>query len=190
MELSDEQIEALKERLAALSPEELESLKKEQEGQACPFCLMHEGKIATKVVYADKTVMAVLDIRPANKGHVILFPRLHYTTSFAMNEVALNHIFNIMNEIGKHLLRVMQAEGVNYFVANGEVAGQHIDHFLIHIIPRYREDGVNFTWKAKQMDEEELQEIVHQFRNFSARKEPLEQQREEEISFEDEERIP
>mgnify|MGYP001618270366 CR=1 FL=1 len=189
MELSEEQIESLKERLAAMSPEELEDLKKEQGLQQCPFCLMHEGKIPTKTVYADKTVMAVLDIHPATKGHIILFPRLHYATSFAMNEVALNHVFNIMNELGKYLVKIMHAEGVNYFMANGEIAGQHIDHFLIHIIPRYSGDDVQFSWKAKQISEEDMQEIILQFRKFSL-KEEAPAQREEAISFEDEERIP
>jgi len=166
MDLSEKQIALLKEKLADMSPEELESLQSQQEPQGCPFCMMHEGKIPVKEIYADKTVMAVLDIHPAAKGHTILFPRSHYETSFAMNPISLNHLFSVMNEIGKHLGQAMQAQGVNYFMANGEVAGQHVGHFIIHIIPRFKGDGIQFQWNPQPFKEEEAQKILSAFKSF------------------------
>ena len=189
MELTDEQIEAIKSRLAEMSPEELEELKNSQGLQQCSFCLMHEGKIQANIVYQDKTVMAVLDIHPANKGHILLFPRMHYPTSFMMNDISLNHIFNVMNELGRHLVKMIHAEGVNYFMANGEAAGQKIDHFLIHIIPRFRDDSVLFNWKEKQISEEDTKKVLAAFRQFSLFEEKPEK-KEEVFEYEEEERVP
>jgi len=69
----EEREEKLKELLSQLDPEEL----KELEGQQCVFCLISEGKIKSNKVYEDSEFLAVLDINPANKGHVLLFPKKH-----------------------------------------------------------------------------------------------------------------
>ena len=70
----EEQQEKLKELLATLNPEEQEQLVGKRE---CPFCLMGQGKIPVKTVYEDGEVKAILDINPANKGHILLFPKDH-----------------------------------------------------------------------------------------------------------------
>jgi len=83
-----------------------------------------------------------------------------------MDEIAINHIWNVANSIGKKLLEVVSAEGVNFFAANGEAAGQRVGHFLIHIIPRFKEDGVNFGWNPKKISEEDYNLIVNSFEGF------------------------
>jgi len=198
MEMTEEQINAIKEKISQMSPEELENLKKEAAKQ-CPFCLMNQGKIPVKKVYEDGSLMGILDINPANKGHIILFPKMHYENSFEMDEIAINHIWNVANSIGKKLIEVVNAEGINFFVANGEAAGQRVGHFLIHIIPRFKDDNINFAWAPKEVSEEDMNLIVNSFQGFyveSPKKEEkveevVEEEPQEEIEYEyDDERIP
>lgn len=192
MELSEEQIKELKEKLKDMSPEEIEELKKKQAemGQQCPFCLMIEGKIQVNKVYEDGALMAILDINPANKGHIILLPKSHYATSFDMSEDEIRHFFNIANELSKRIVQVVKAEGVNMYLANGESAGQKVAHFLLHIIPRFSKDGINFIWKPKEVSDEENNQIMSAFKNFKVEKKIIQQKVEEVEEFQEEERIP
>ena len=68
--------EKLNEFLKTLNPEQIEFLKSQQ-GSQCVFCAITEGKIPAKKVYEDDSLIGALDINPANKGHVILFPKVH-----------------------------------------------------------------------------------------------------------------
>ena len=84
--------------LKTLNPEQIEFLKKQQfQQEECPFCLIAEGKIESYKVYEDKEVIAVLDIKPANEGHVLVMPKKHAQFSTEIDDVG--HLFNIANKI-------------------------------------------------------------------------------------------
>jgi diadenosine tetraphosphate (Ap4A) HIT family hydrolase len=40
----------------------------------------------------------------------------------------------------------IKCEGVNFFLADGEVAGQEIFHVHLHVFPRYKGDGFGFKF--------------------------------------------
>ena len=42
---------------------------------------------------------------------------------------------------------------------NGASAGQTVEHFHIHLIPRYENDGQTIGWKPGEPSGEELEEI-------------------------------
>ena len=43
---------------------------------------------------------------------------------------------------------------------NGEAAGQTVFHFHLHMIPRYKDDGVGLGWKMGELTEEDKEEIL------------------------------
>ena len=187
----EEQQKKLPKFLQKLNKEQVEFLKKQQ-GNGCVFCSIVEGKILAKKVYEDTYVMAVLDINPANKGHVILFPKYHFEILSLIKDVG--HLFNIANKISSAVFEVTKAEGTNIFVANGVVAGQRVNHVLVHIIPRFNNDKVNFTWDKINVNEEEINNIAKKIsealRNkLEIKKEELENKIEEK-SFKYQRRIP
>tara|TARA_Y100000310_G_C20157825_1_gene567701 strand:- start:135 stop:596 length:462 start_codon:yes stop_codon:yes gene_type:complete len=56
------------------------------------------------------------------------------------------------------MLRGMGASGTNIYIANGLVAGQRAQHFMIHVIPR--KDGDNLLQLDEKLIDEEMQEKV------------------------------
>lgn len=152
----EEQQKKLNELLSQLPPEELAEIQKQQ----CPFCAIVEGSIKAKTVYEDDTVKAVLDINPANKGHIIVFPKTHYQFLFQVPEEDVSHVFKVANLLSKTIFEVLGAQGTNIFVANGQVAGQNAPHVIVHVIPRFEKDGVSFAWKPKQVEEKDMDEVV------------------------------
>ena len=153
----EKQRERLNEFLQTLTPEQIEFLKSNQ-GSACVFCGIIEGKIPAKKIYEDDYVMAVLDINPANRGHVVLFPKIHYEIMSLMKDVG--YLFNVANKISSAVFEATNAEGTNIFVANGLAAGQKAPHVVVHIIPRFKDDKVKFLWDKTDVPEKQMDELV------------------------------
>ncbi len=121
-----------------MTPEQMAEAAKQQ----CIFCHISAGRAAAKKVYEDDKVVAVLDINPANPGHVLLVTKEHYMVMPQIPEDVIQHIGMVTKAISHALLRALKAQGTTIFVANGVTAGQRAQHFMLHIIPRMENDGV------------------------------------------------
>lgn len=155
MDMTPEQQAAMQEKLKNMSPEELKEFQKQQ----CIFCQMVAGKIQVKKIYEDDLCFAILDINPANPGHILLLPKEHYPIMPIIPENEIGHLFIVARELSHALLRALGVEGTNILVANGAAAGQRAQHFMLHIIPRMEGDNVNLQLPRKEIDENEMQEI-------------------------------
>ncbi len=154
---SEEQIKALQEKIKNMSPEELKEFQKKQ----CIFCQIIEGKVQSKIIYEDEKTKAILDINPANPGHILLMPKEHYTIMPQMPADEISHIFVVAKALSNALLKGIGAQGTNILIANGVAAGQRAQHFMIHIIPRMDKDGIKFELPQNTIPEEELEKIQH-----------------------------
>ena len=133
------------EELKTMSPEQIAEMQK----QNCVFCHIVTGKVQSKKVFEDDKVVAILDINPANPGHVLLLPKEHYSIMPLVPENVLGHMFMVAKAISSACLKALQVQGTNIFVANGAIAGQKAPHFMIHIIPRKEKDGLDAIFKPQ-----------------------------------------
>ena len=110
-----------------LTPEDLKNMTPEQiaelQKQNCIFCHIISGKVASKKVYEDEKCIGILDINPANPGHVLLMPKEHYAIMPLMPEDIIGHLFMVAKGISHACLRAFKVQGTNIFVANGVAAG-------------------------------------------------------------------
>ncbi len=107
--------------------------------QNCIFCKIIKDEIPSKKVHEDKICVAILDINPANEGHVILLPKEHYQIMPQVPKEVIMHLGIVSKKISKALLISTLGKSTSIFVANGAVAGQKAPHFMVHIIPRKSE---------------------------------------------------
>ena len=149
----EQQAQKLQPFLKTLNKEQTEFLKQHQT-QQCLFCGIALGNVKSFKIYEDNENMAVLDINPSNKGHVLIIPKAHLKYSYNHNE----SIFKLANKISKKIKEVLNADS-NVFIANGEIAGQKMDHLIVHVIPRFNDDKVVFNWENNKISEEELKEL-------------------------------
>ncbi|OIO65188.1 hypothetical protein COY28_06840 [Candidatus Woesearchaeota archaeon CG_4_10_14_0_2_um_filter_57_5] len=141
-------------------PDQVKKSIEEQKKQ-CPFCKIAKGEIQAKTVYEDEHIIAFLDINPASKGHCILMPREHYPILPYMDREDFERLFGIAGEFAEAVQKATIADKVQLFIASGYAAGQMSNHFLIHVIPRNKADGLdmlNATGTTTQ-DAESLQTI-------------------------------
>jgi len=150
-----EQVEAIKKKLASMSPEEIQELVKKQ----CVFCRILGGEIPTYPIWEDKKVFVTLEINPANEGHILIFPKKHYSVLPQMPDSEVGYLFSVAKHFAGIVFEATKAEGVAIRQRNGQVAGQMIPHVHVHVIPRFSKDGVEQDWKPKKFSEAEFKKI-------------------------------
>ncbi|HLC80652.1 MAG TPA: HIT domain-containing protein [Candidatus Nanoarchaeia archaeon] len=154
-EYSEEERKVFEEKIKRMSPEELKEFQKRN----CVFCSIVLGHIPAKKVYEDNHCLAVLEINPAAPGHILLLPKEHHAIMPQIPEEEIGHLFMAAKHLSHALLRGLKCGGVNLFVANGAVAGQKFQHFVIHIIPRKEGDGIKLELPQREIPEDILSKI-------------------------------
>ena len=153
--MSEEQMKALQEKIKNMSPEELKEFQKQQ----CIFCQIIGGKVASRKIYDDSKCLAILDINPANPGHILLMPKEHYAIMPMIPEDELGHLSMVAKALSHVMLNSLKAEGTNILIANGIAAGQRAQHFMMHVIPRKEGDELPFDIPEKKISAQALDSI-------------------------------
>ncbi|MFP4524168.1 MAG: HIT family protein [Candidatus Woesearchaeota archaeon] len=112
----------------------------EQQKENCIFCKIIKGDIPSKKVYEDDKLIAIMDINPATKGHVLVIPKEHYPLLPVIPFEEVQHLFRKTKKLVKAMKEALLCRGITIFIANGAAAGQQSPHFLYHLIPREKND--------------------------------------------------
>ena len=125
----------------------------------CIFCKLANGVFPTNTLYEDDDFMVFLDAAPATKGHCLIVPKQHYANLFELDEEVAAKVMPLAKKMIKLLKEKLDCDGVNVVQNNGETAGQTVNHFHVHLIPRYKDDGQVIGWKMGEPKEGELEGI-------------------------------
>ncbi len=128
----------------------------------CIFCKLANGDIPTNSIYEDEDFKVILDMAPAAKGHALILPKSHFDNIYDMDSEILGKAVQLGQKVIKHATEVLGCQGYNVVQNNGEVAGQTVFHFHMHLIPRY-EDMDNSSllkWAPIEISGDELKEIA------------------------------
>lgn len=131
----------------------------------CVFCRIAAGTIPASRVYEDDRHLAIMDIGPIVKGHVLVIPKAHYEDIQSLPEEQLKELAGCVQRICRALRDGLQADGINVIQNNGRAAGQLVPHVHFHIIPRFSDDGHHWNWNAKKYSSaEEMEEYAERIR--------------------------
>lgn len=127
----------------------------------CIFCKIAAGEIPSKTIYENEQFRVIMDISPATKGHALILPKEHYANLYEIPEEVAADAMKLAKKLAKKMTDALQCDGFNLIQNNGEVAGQTVFHFHMHLIPRYKNDGNEdkLCWNHVELSEEELEEI-------------------------------
>ena len=108
----------------------------------CVICKLLGGELEVSMVHHDDVCSAFMDINPVNRGHVLVVPNRHIAEVPELTEEESARIFVLAKRINAALRESgIKCEGVNFFLADGEAAGQEVFHVHLHIFPRFSKDG-------------------------------------------------
>ena len=123
----------------------------------CVFCKIVNGQIPSTKVHEDGLTLAFMDIGEVNPGHVLVAVKPHVENIFGLDDKLAAAVFQTAARVARAVKKAYSPEGVTLYQANGSAAGQTVDHFHLHLVPRYAKDGMHLTWPAKNPPREQLE---------------------------------
>jgi histidine triad (HIT) family protein len=126
----------------------------------CLFCKIIAGKIPSQKIWSDENCYAFLDISPVNHGHFLVVPRQHHRDLTELSAEDAGKVATVIPLLAKALVRSTGADGFNLIVNNGAVAGQTVFHGHWHLIPRFKDDPVNWPWPHGRYEGDEMNQVA------------------------------
>ena len=132
----------------------------------CIFCKLANKDIPTNIIYEDEKFTVIMDADPATKGHALILPKNHAANIYELPDEDAADIFVLAKKLATKMTEVLHCDGFNIVQNNGEVAGQTVFHFHMHLIPRYLNDGnqEKLTWNHAGLSADEIAEIAANLR--------------------------
>ena len=135
----------------------------------CVICKLVAGELEVSVIHQDNVCVAFMDIQPINPGHALVVPRRHAPALADLDEEDGAQMFRVAQRVAAALRECgVNCEGVNFFLADGEAAGQEVFHVHLHVIPRYSVDGFGLNLPPDYQDRpdrEELNDIAQRIKS-------------------------
>ncbi|MFD1849923.1 HIT family protein [Oceanobacillus bengalensis] len=125
--------------------------------KSCIFCQIISGESEAHIVYENNLVCAFLDKYPINKGHILVVPKKHDQEFNAVDQEALTAIIHTAQKIAIVLENVLKTDGITIMQNNGIF--KDVEHYHMHIVPRFKDDGFAWIEPDVSVSETELSEI-------------------------------
>ena len=126
----------------------------------CIFCKIANGEIPAATLYEDADFRVILDLGPASKGHALILPKTQAANIYELSDELAAKAMVLAKKMATVMTEALECDGFNIVQNNGEPAGQTVFHFHMHLIPRYKNDGVGLTWTPGELTEEDKKEIL------------------------------
>ena len=130
----------------------------------CIFCKVVAGEIPSEMVDSDERTIAVMDINPATRGHVVVIPRAHSENLLTVDEEDLAATMATVRRVVERMNETIEPAGFNILNNMGRAAWQSIFHFHVHVIPRYEDDPLKLPWLPEPAAPEELAAVAAELR--------------------------
>lgn len=101
------------------------------------------GEIPSHKVYEDDDILAMMDVFPQSRGHVLVLPKATSRNLFDADPSVLSAIMPKVQKIAKAVKMATGADGLRLVQFNEASAGQSVFHLHFHLVPVY--DGIALT---------------------------------------------
>ena len=122
----------------------------------CLFCKIVAGEIPATIVGEDERTVAIMDINPATRGHVLVIPRTHAADLLEIEIDDLAACAAAAQRLALLMTERLDADGVNLVNSCGREAWQTVFHFHLHVIPRYAGDPLRLPWTPEPGDRDAI----------------------------------
>ena len=125
----------------------------------CIFCKIANGEIPSATLYEDEDFRVILDLGPASKGHALILPKAHAANIYELPDETAAKAMVLAKKMATKLRDGLNCDGFNIVQNNGEIAGQTVFHFHMHLIPRKAGDQAVPEWEHLSLSDDEMKEI-------------------------------
>jgi histidine triad (HIT) family protein len=131
----------------------------------CVFCKIIKGEISAYKIFENDNLIVILDLFSCNLGHSLIIPKVHFENILNIDSNILSDCFLISKVIASSINESLSCDGINILQNNKNAAGQTIDHFHIHVIPRFFSDSIKISWLNKKNDDKDLEYFAEKIKN-------------------------
>lgn len=118
------------------------------------FSKIIKGDIPSYKVAEDENYYAFLDIRPLQKGHVLVVPKTEVDYIFDLDDQTLSGLILFSKRVAKAIEAVVPCERIGV-----AVIGLEVPHCHVHLSPINSIRDLDFS-RVKEIPSEEMQEIA------------------------------
>ena len=101
------------------------------------FGKLLRGEIPSHKVYEDGGVLAVMDVFPQSRGHVLVIPKAPSRNFLDADPATLSAVMPAVQKVARAVMAATRADGMRLMQFNEATSGQTIYHLHFHIIPMY-----------------------------------------------------
>lgn len=111
------------------------------------FTKIIRGEIPCHKVYEDADVLAFLDIRPVNPGHVLVIPKAQIDHFSDLDDATTQKVMAVVQKVSRAVRKAFNPQRVALVVIGDEVPHAHV-----HVIPYYQHGDVSLKANAAGPD--------------------------------------
>lgn len=125
-------------------------MQESKKPQECVFCSIASGEISSYKIDENKKALAVLEINPVSKGHTIIIPKEHLSSSEKLSQL----VFSLAKDVAGRLKTKLRAKSTE--ISSSNLFG----HEVVNVVPLYGDEKIAEKHTAKPEELAELQKIL------------------------------
>jgi histidine triad (HIT) family protein len=126
------------------------------------FAKMIRNEIPAQKVLDDDTVLAIMDIFPQSRGHVLVIPKASSRNLLDAEPAVLAEVIPAVQRVAKAVQKALSPDGIRLVQFNEAPAGQSVFHLHFHIIPVYEGTEPGRHGGGGRADDAELAGLARQ----------------------------
>ena len=123
------------------------------------FTRIINGEIPGRIVWRDMVCVAMVDIRPLNRGHVLVIPIEEVDRWTDLSADTASHCMTVARTIGRAQQELFAPLRVGLMIAGFEVPHAHL-----HVVPIDAMDHLNFANANPDPDPDDLDRVAELLR--------------------------
>lgn len=125
----------------------IKDIEDENENQKCIFCSISKGEIPSVKISENKHAVAVMEINPVSRGHIIIIPKEHVSSKDKFPK----ELFELVNELSEKIAVNLKPKKILQEPSN--IFG----HEIMNLVPVYTDE--NLSSKRNPTKKDDLESI-------------------------------
>ena len=126
------------------------------------FARILRGEMAAAKVFEDDQSLAIMDVFPQARGHVLVLPRAEARTLLDIEPEALQALIVRVQRVARAVVEALQPHGLTVMQFNGAAGGQTVFHLHFHVVPRWEGQAMGRHAGGGMADPQELAGLAQQ----------------------------
>ena len=130
--------------------------------ESCVFCAIVNKQIPSAIVLESETALALLDTSPIAPYHTLVIPKAHYADIIDVPLQVLHDVTELIHQVCQLYSQKLGIDSFQMFNNTGPHSSQTVLHLHFHILPRYEDDAIKFSFRH-------MPELVNNYPEMLAR---------------------